>query len=66
MEYTKNPDPGCYGELLSTNTNYEVLLEITKQLQLEQHVHEWLMLYYCRAIASGLDHFQPLDIFKLF
>lgn len=42
MEYTKNaPDPGRYGELLCLLTPlYEVSLEVTEQLRLEQSVNE--------------------------
>ena len=41
MEYSERKQPGRFGELLCLLTPlYEVSLEVTEQLRLEQFVHE--------------------------
>ena len=41
MEYTKNAEPGRFGELMCLLTPlFEVSLEVTEQLRLEQFVYE--------------------------
>ncbi len=41
MEYTKNGEPGRFGELMCLLTPlFEVSLEVTEQLRLEQFVYE--------------------------
>ena len=66
MEYTKNaPDPGRYGELLCLLTPlYEVSLEVTEQLRLEQFVNEGearIDALLLMSMINDIDYEMPLE-----
>ena len=65
MEYTKNPDPGRYGELLCLLTPiYEVSLEVTEQLRLEQYVNEGearIDALLLMSMINDIDYEMPLE-----
>lgn len=66
MEYTKNaPDPGRYGEVLCLLTPlYEVSLEVTEQLRLEQYVNEGearIDAHLLMSMINDIDYEMPLE-----
>ena len=66
MEYTKNAaDPGRYGELLCLLTPlYEVSLEVTEQLRLEQFVNEGearIDALLLMSMINDIDYEMPLE-----
>lgn len=66
MEYTKNaPDPGRYGEVLCLLTPlYEVSLEVTEQLRLEQFVNEGearIDAHLLMSMINDIDYEMPLE-----